>query len=436
MSIFSKHLPAIHVEHHKNTMNSPTEKMPLPDKVYISMVQHIGAPCQPKVAVGDLVKVGQIIGDSDAFVSAPIHSSVSGKVTAIENTMTMMGIWDPIVTVALDKKQEVLEEMAPPSVNDKDSFIKAVRASGLVGLGGAAFPTHVKFNPKNLDEVDTFIINGAECEPYITADYRTMLEDADLLVSGIKTTMKYLNIKRSIIGIEANKAPAISKLRDMIKDSPEIEVLELKPVYPQGAERVLIYEATGRVIAAGKLPADVGVIVSNVSSIVALEKYIQTGMPLISKRITVDGTAIRTPKNVEVLIGTPVDKLIEFCGGYKKVPRKILMGGPMMGRTIYDDGMAIIKNNNAILAFDEAWAEMPTESACINCGRCIKSCPMMLMPTTIFKAYERKDVEALKKLNVAMCIECGCCSYVCPAKKQLSFMNKLAKQLVMEGGKK
>lgn len=436
MSIFNKHLPAIHVEHHKNTEHCPTEKMPLPDKVYISMVQHIGAPCQPKVAVGDLVKVGQVIGDSEAFVSAPIHSSVSGKVTAIENTMTMMGIWDPIVTIAVDKQQEMIEGLIPPVITDKESFIKAVRDSGLVGLGGAAFPTHVKFNPKNLDEVDTFIINGAECEPYITADYRTMMEDTELLVNGIKTIMKYLKIKRGIIGIESNKGKAIEKLQEMLKDSPEIEVLVLRPLYPQGAERVLIYEATGRILPPGKLPADIGVIVSNVSSVVALEKYVETGLPLMSKRITVDGPAIKYPKNVEVLIGTPIDKLVEFCGGYKRVPKKILMGGPMMGRAIYDDGMAVIKNNNAILAFDEELAEVPEETACINCGRCVKACPVMLMPTTIAKEYEKKDVEALKKLRVTVCMECGCCSYVCPAKKQLSFINKMAKQLVAEGGKK
>jgi len=436
MSIFSKHLPAIHVGHHKNTADSPTEKMPLPDKVYISMVQHIGAPCQPKVAVGDHVKVGQVIGDSDAFVSAPIHSSASGTVKAIENTMTLVGIWDPIVTIELDKKQEVFEGISPPEVSDKASFLKAVRDSGLVGLGGAAFPTHVKFNPKNLDEVDTLIINGAECEPYITADYRTMLEDSDLIVGGVKNTMKYLNIKRGIIAIESNKAPAINKLRELVKDTPEIEVMELKPVYPQGAERVLIYEATGRPLPLGKLPADVGVIVSNVSSIVALQKYILTGMPLISKRLTVDGTAVTTPKNLEVLIGTQVKELIEFCGGYKLPARKILMGGPMMGRAIYDDSTPIIKNNNAILAFDEDWAKAAKETACINCGRCIKACPLSLMPKNIHDAFDNNNIDELKKLSVALCMECGSCTYVCPAKRQLSFINKLAKQKVMEGGKK
>lgn len=436
MSIFSTHLPAIHVEHHKNTAECPTQKMPLPDKLYISMVQHIGAPCQPTVSAGDLVKVGQVIGDSEAFVSAPIHTGVSGKVVSIENSMSSVGIWDPIVTISVDKKQETAEGIVPPEVTDKDSFLRAVRASGVVGLGGAAFPTHVKFNPKNLDEVDTLIINGAECEPYITADYRTMMEDSELLIDGIKTTMKYLGIGKAIIAIEANKEAAIKKLGDMVKDNPEIGVFTLKPMYPQGAERVIIYETTGRVVPPGKLPADSGVIVSNVSSIVAIQRYIKTGMPLVSKRITVDGTAIKNPKNVEVLIGTPINKLVEFCGGYRRVPKKIIMGGPMMGRTIYDDGIAVIKNNNAILAFDQDWAEFPKETACINCGRCVKACPMMLMPTTIFKAYDRRDVEALQKLNVTLCMECGSCSYVCPAKKQLSFINRLAKQLVAEGGKK
>lgn len=436
MSIFSKHLPAVHVAHHKNTAESPTEKMPVPDKVYISMSQHIGAPCQPQVAVGDLVKVGQVIGDTDAFVSAPIHSSVSGKVAAIEKSLTTSGVWDLVVTITTDKQQEVLEGLAPPEINDKDSFIKAVRASGLVGLGGAAFPTHIKFNPKNLDEVDTLVINGAECEPYLTADYRNMMESSELLINGLKNTLKYLNIKRGIIGIENNKATAINKLREMVKNTPEIEVMELRAVYPQGGERVLIYETTGRQIPIGKLPADIGVIVSNISSIVALQTFIETGMPLVSKKVTVDGNAIRTPKNIEAPIGTPISQLIEFCGGYKKPPKKIIMGGPMMGAAVFDDGMTVNKNTSGILIFDEELARLPKETACINCGRCVRACPMLLMPTLLAKAFEAKDVEQLKKLNVALCMECGCCSYVCPAKKQLSFTNKLGKQLVMEGGKK
>lgn len=436
MSIFSKHLPAVHVAHHKNTAESPTEKMPVPDKVYISMAQHIGAPCQPKVAVGDLVKVGQVIGDSEAFISAPIHSSVSGKVTAIDKALSSAGVWDLIVTIETDKNQEALEEITPPQITDKDSFIKAVRNSGLVGLGGAAFPTHVKFNPKNLDEVDTIVINGAECEPYITADYRNMLENTELFVSGLKSTMKYLKLKHGIIGIESNKPKAIQKLREMLKDTPEIEVVELRAVYPQGAERVLIYETTGKEIPLGKLPADIGVIVSNITSMISLGKYLETGMPLISKKVTVDGNAVQTPKNVEALIGTQVSQLIDFCGGYKVDPKKIVMGGPMMGQAIYDDGMTVNKNTSAVLVFDEDYAIVPKETACINCGRCVRTCPMRLVPTWLAKAYKANDVETLKKLNVNLCMECGCCSYVCPAKKQLSFTHKMGKRLVMEGGNK
>ncbi|NLY70711.1 MAG: RnfABCDGE type electron transport complex subunit C, partial [Clostridiales bacterium] len=266
--------------------------------------------------------------------------------------------------------------------------------------------------------------------------YRTMIEDTDLLVDGIKITKEYLNIKRVVVAIELNKAAAIEKLSEAFKDSEGIEVMGLKPVYPQGAEKVLIYEVTGRQVPIGKLPADVGVLVSNVSSIVALGKYIKTGIPLITRKVTVDGTAVSTPKNVEVLIGTSIKELIEFCGGYKKPPKKILMGGPMMGRTIYTDHTAVIKNNNAILAFDEDWVEIPKETACINCGRCVRTCPMRLMPTLILKAYDKNDVDELKKLNVLSCMECGTCSYVCPAKKPLSFVNKLAKQKVMEGGNK
>ncbi|MDO4552881.1 MAG: electron transport complex subunit RsxC [Bacillota bacterium] len=435
MSLFQKHLAGIHIEHHKNTMDKATEKMPLPDKVYISMVQHIGAPCQPVVSVGDHVKACQIIGDSPAPVSAPIHASASGKVVAVEPLMTLMGLWSQTVTIALDKVQESLEGLEPPVIRNREDFIKAVRDSGLVGLGGAAFPTHVKLNPPNPERVDTLVINAAECEPYITADYRTMIETPDLVVGGIKTVMKHLNIPNCVIGIEENKPLAIEIMRDLTADTPEIRVAELENKYPQGAERVLIYETTGRVFPPGKLPADAGVVVLNVSSAAVLEKYFQTGRPLISKRVTVDGNAVRTPKNVMTLIGTSLDDMIAFCDGFKRIPKKILMGGPMMGRAIYDDGKALIKNNNAILAFDEEWAAMPPETPCIHCGRCVRACPLKLMPTSLYKAYNSSDIDELKRLHVSLCMECGCCTYVCPAKKPLSFVNRLGKKLVAEGGK-
>lgn len=437
MSSVSKHLKGIHVDHCKNTAGQPIVKMPVPEKVYIPMVQHIGAPCQPTVAVGDHVKVGQVIGDNTAPMCAPIHSSVSGEVTALVKGMTAQGIVDTSIEITTDGKQEIAETVVPPTVNNKEEFLAAVRAAGLVGLGGAAFPTHIKYNPRNPEEVDTLILNGAECEPYITVDHMTMLEHAEEIVAGAKSILKHLNLKQAIIGIEGNKPDAIAKFNELVKNEPNISVCELLQQYPQGAERVLIYECTGKHLIAGKLPADVGVIVSNVTTVLKLQQFLATGMPLVSKSLTVDGNVVKEPKNVEVPIGTPIIDIIEFCGGYTGEPKKILMGGPMMGRALPDDGKCIIKGNNAILAFDETFANINPETACINCGRCVKACPMNLMPTAIFKAFEHKDVDALKKYHVMSCMDCGCCTYVCPARKQLSFMNKLAKSLVLaEGGKK
>lgn len=438
MSSVSKHLKGIHVDHCKNTAGQAIEKMPVPEKVFIPMVQHIGAPCQPQVAVGDHVKVGQLIGDNEAPMCAPIHSSVSGDVTAISKTMTAQGMVDTVIEITTDGKQEVAETVVPPVVNNREEFLKAVRASGLVGLGGAAFPTHIKYNPRNPETVDTLIVNAAECEPYITVDHMTMLEHAEEIVSGIKHILQYLNMKQAVIGIEGNKPDAIAKFQELVKNEPQITVCELLQQYPQGAERVLIYETTGKHLIAGKLPADVGVIVSNVTSILKLEQFLATGMPLVSKSLTVDGNVVKNAKNVEVPIGTPIVDIIDFCGGYTGEPKKVLMGGPMMGRALPDDGKAIIKGNNAILAFDESWANINPESACINCGRCVKACPMNLVPTQLMKAFDRKDVDALEKYHVMSCMDCGCCTYVCPARKQLSFTNKLAKTLVQasKGGKK
>ncbi len=437
MSSVQKHLKGIHVDHCKNTAGMPIVPIPVPEKVYIPMSQHIGAPCQPTVAVGDHVKVGQVIGDNEAPMCAPIHASVSGDVAAIEKRMTAMGRVDTVIVIASDGKQEPAETVVPPVVTNKEEFLKAVRASGMVGLGGAAFPTHIKYNPRNPESVDTLVVNGAECEPYITVDHQTMVESAQEIMDGMKHIMHFLNLKKGIIGIETNKPDAIAKFKELFAGSPELEVNELQQQYPQGAERVLIYESTGKHLIAGKLPADVGVIISNVSTVLKIEQFLKTGMPLISKSLTVDGNVIKDPKNIEVPIGTPISDIVEFCGGYTGEPKKILMGGPMMGKALPNDDAAIIKGNNAILAFDGAFAQINPETACINCGRCVRACPMNLMPTAIHKAYEHKDLEALKKYHATSCMECGCCTYVCPARKQLSFINKLAKTFVMtEGGKK
>ena len=435
--LFSKSLNGVKVPHSKNTAEMETVKMPVPDKVVIPMKQHMGRECTPTVKLTDLVKVGQIIGDTDAFIGAPIHSSVSGKVTKIDEIIGTDGNPIKAVEITTDKLQEIDESVKVPEVTDLQSFAAAIRASGLVGLGGAGFPTHVKLMPKNLDEVTTLLVNGAECEPYITADNRAMLEDTDNIVEGIKLVKKYMNLSTVIIGIEDNKPQAIAKLQAAVADIEGASVKALKAQYPQGGEKVLIYECTGKIVPEGKLPSDVGCVVMNVSSIAFVAKYMRTGMPLITKRLTVDGDAIAEPKNVEVAIGTSFSDVIDFCGGFKTEPKKIIMGGPMMGFAVPTINYPVLKNNNAILAFSAAKtaeAEKP-ETPCIRCARCVNACPFSLMPAAIEKAYKAGTVDALKALKVNLCMECGCCAYVCPAKRNLVSVNRLAKKMIVERSK-
>ena len=439
MSRQKKHLNSIKVSHEKHTAASASEKMPLPETVSISMAQHIGAPCKPLVSKGDHIKLGQPVGDSDAFVSAPIHSSVSGIVKDITTMRSVTGGEDQMIVVETDGKQTVWEGVAPPVVNSREDFIAAVRKSGAVGLGGAAFPTHIMLSPKNLDEVDTLIINGAECEPFITSDHRLMLEETQSIIDGAAEIMKYLDLKKTYIGVEENKPDAIEALKKTIDEnghSADMEVKVLRARYPQGAERVMVYEITGKVLKAGMLPADVGVILSNVTTISFIGKYLKTGMPLVEKRITVDGNAVKSPKNIIVPIGARIADVVASCGGYSAEPKKILMGGPMMGRAVYSDEFPVIKNNNAILIFDGDQALIPEETACIKCGRCYSACPFDLMPVAIAEAYDTKNTKRLEALKVTECMECGSCSYICPARRPLSFINKMSKGFLKEAANK
>lgn len=433
--------PGAPVPHRKHTKDMETVEMPVPASVTILMSQHIGAPCTPTVKVGQQVYVGTVIGDSDKFVSAPIHSSVSGKVKKIDTVLTSNGANTQCVIIETDGEQTPDPEIKPPVVENDDDLVKAIKASGLVGLGGAGFPAHVKLNPAPdvKANIDTLVINAAECEPYITADVREIIENSWDIMSGIYTVSELLQVKQAIIGIEDNKPEAIKIMQDIAaKDDAHGDIVKVKILpsrYPQGAEKVLIEQCTGRQVPPGKLPSDVGVVVMNVASVAFLARYLKTGMPLTHKRITVDGSAVNEPKNIRVCIGTPIKDVIAFCGGYKEEPGKLLYGGPMMGTPIVSDELPILKNTNAILAFNRQDAQSMEETDCIRCGRCVNACPMNLMPTMLEQYTEIKNVDGLKRLNVMACMECGCCSFVCPANRRLVQSIRVGKGILRNSGK-
>lgn len=424
----------IRLSHRKNTAGTESVVLPAPEKVFIPMQMHIGAPCTPTVSVGDCVRIGDKIGDSEAAVSAPIHASVSGTVSGIYTMTVGGGARTTVVEITSDGKMETAE-LTPPNVTDRESFLQAVRASGLVGLGGAGFPMHVKLRVPAGKTVDTLLINVAECEPYLTSDHRTVLEDGWDVMSGVYAVLRYLDISRVLICVEENKPDAIETLRRIADSSADpldrVRVLPLKASYPQGAEKVLIQAATGREVPKGGLPADAGCIVMNVTGIAKLAVYLKTGMPLVSKRVTVDGDAVKAPGNVIVPIGTPVSELLSFVG-LKEEPGKVLMGGPMMGISLASTDVPVVKNNNGILAFTEKGSALPKPSACIRCARCVMHCPMGLSPVTLAKASERGDTEALAKNDLLSCMECGSCSFVCPAHRPLVQNMRIGKGLLRE----
>ena len=427
----------VKVAHHKNTAELEVVRIPTPSKVVIPMQQHIGTPCEPVVKVGDEVAVGQLIGDSDKFVSAPIHASVSGTVTAIGDIKMPNGSVSKAVTIESDGEMRLWEGIKPPKVETREDLIKAVRDSGLVGLGGAGFPTHVKLNFPPDKNIDTLVVNAAECEPYITVDYRECMENSWDILSGVYALKELLGFKQVIIAAEDNKPEAfkvLGKIADHdadIDDSVKLMVLESK--YPQGAEKMMVQSATGRRVPPGKLPADVGCVVMNVASVAFISRYLKT---LVSRSLTVDGSAIAAPKNVRVPVGTDIGEIIDFCGGFKGEPCKILTGGPMMGLAIVGTDLPVLKQNNAILAFTADDAVLKPETDCIRCGRCVAACPMSLMPTNIVKAAKIKDVDALKRAGVTVCMECGSCAFACPAGKPLVQHMRLAKAILREEGNK
>ena len=432
---FKRAAKGARLAHNKNTQNIATVDLPVPEKILLPMQQHIGGTAVPMVKKGDQVYVGTLIGRADGYVSAPIHSGVSGTVTDVRPIQISSGAWVPAVEITSDGQQTVDPAIAPPKVNDYESFTTAIRNSGLVGLGGAGFPTAVKLTMKDLSVIDTLIINGAECEPYITADNREFVENPQDIISGILEVKKWLAIKNVIIGIERNKPEAMDVMFSLIKGDPSITVKPLPSVYPQGAEKILIESCTGREVPRGGLPSDVGCIVMNVSSVAFVASYLRTGMPLVARRLTVDG-AVAEPRNLRVIVGTPIRKVLDYCGGLKGEVGEIITGGPMMGVSVVDPDFPILKQNNAVLALPRAAAQLPPAGECIHCGRCIETCPIGLSPVIIAKAYNAQNVDELDRLMADLCMECGSCSYVCPAKRPVTDTMRLAKAMLRKGAKK
>lgn len=430
----------VRVSHNKLTANNETVRMAVPETVVLPMQQHIGAPCTPTVKVGDYVYAGQVVGDTDKYMSSPVHASVSGTVTKIADVKLANGRMSPAVTIQSDGEMKLLPDIVPPVVTSKEELIKAIRASGLVGLGGAGFPTHVKLNTAPDKKIDTLIVNAAECEPYITVDYRECLENSQDIIDAVYLITDLLGIERAVIAVEDNKPDAIKILKELadsdIERGNRIRLMTLKSRYPQGAEKMMVLSATGRKVPAGKLPADVGCIVMNVASVAFAARYLKTGKPLITRSVTVSGDCIKEPGNIRVPIGTSFKDIIDACGGFTCEPAKILSGGPMMGTAISDINVPLLKSNNAILALSAKASGQKTQYDCIHCGRCHSACPMSLMPTEIEKYALLGDAETLSKLGVSVCMECGCCACSCPGGKPLVQYMRLAKQIMREAGVK
>ncbi len=421
-------MPGIKVPHRKNTRDMEPKRIKTPEEVCIPMSMHIGAPNTPLVKIGDKVKKGQLIGRAEAKITAPVHASVSGTVKGFASLPSVTNSEIRGIVIASDGLDEIYEGITPPVITDKQSFIQAVEDSGLVGLGGAAFPTAVKLR----GEPETVIINGAECEPYITSDTHTMVAKSDDIVGGIGLIQQYIRPKNIIIAIEDNKKEAIQKLKQVFDGVKGVEVRSLPSVYPQGGEKVLIYSVTKKIVPEGKLPGDIGILVLNVTTVAFMAHYARTGMPITEKCITVDGNAVKNRGNYVAPIGTRIKDLIEAAGGFSCPPEKILLGGPMMGVAVPTTEYPVMKGTNAVLVFDKKEAAIPTETPCINCGSCIQNCPLRLDPPGFGKAYAKKDCATLEALKVNLCMECGVCAYVCPAKRHLVQRNRLAKRMLRE----
>lgn len=427
----------IHLKGHKElTSNCASRAATVPQRAYIPLSQHIGAPCAPVVVVGDKVKKGQRIGEGKGFVSAPVHASISGEVVAIELKEHPGGSFVPCIVIendGLDEWDPAIRPAATPDSLSAEEIRRIVFDAGIVGLGGATFPSHVKYSPVDGKKVEAVILNGVECEPFITADHRLMLERADRIVAGLRYIMRSVDCSRGVIAIEDNKMDAVAVMVQAVNAAqmPGIRVEVLKEKYPQGSEKQLIYACTGKQVPVGALPLAVGVIVNNVGTAAAIADAVENGIPLIERYVTVSGTGIARPANFRVRVGTLFRDLIEECGGYVGQTEKIIAGGPMMGKTVFSDSLPVVKGSSGIVVLQQIAESTAPEYPCVRCAKCIDVCPAFLEPTSLVKQARRSAWDDTEDGNVMSCIECGSCVYSCPARIQLVQYIRRAKQAVL-----
>ena len=434
--IFKKNISSLHLPHNKHTAGCKPEKIAAPKEVLLPMDMHSGGLAVPVVSVGEYVRVGQLIAKEDGRFSSPVHATVSGTVVEISPIPRASGKEVLAIRIENDGKMEKDPSVKAPVINNCDEFLQAVRESGAVGLGGAAFPTWAKLNEMRNEEytVDTVLVNAAECEPYITSDHRMMVDHPELIVEGVEYLRKYMNeyLKdaRFVIFIEKNKHDAIAKMKEVFAGKEYVEIQELKAIYPQGAKQVMLYNATGRVSIAGKRFPYFHAIIINVSSLAKMAEYLSTGMPLVERIVTVDGPAVKEPKNLIAPIGTRISELLKETG-LKAEAGKVVVGGPMNGNAVCSVDDPIVKVSNCILVFDEKNSVLPEPANCIHCGRCINKCPIKINVPAVEDAMKVKDEAKREELLIAtgvrQCVDCGCCSYVCPAHRHLLATNQDAK---------
>ena len=437
LSTFKK---GLHPEDYKYfSQGKAIETLPLPDDVYIPLQQHIGAPCEPLVQKGDKVKTGQIIANTGAYVSAPVHSSITGVVKDIQKYYHPLGMRATMIHIQREGEEEweLLEKIDDWKWAPKEKLIEVIRNAGIVGLGGATFPTHVKLNPPEDKAIDSFILNGVECEPYLTADDRLMIEEADKILLGMAIMMHILDVKKGYIGIENNKPEAIAMMQKRVVElGYPFQVVPLKVKYPQGAEKMLIYSVLKKKVPYSKLPMDVGVVVNNVATAYAVAEAVVESKPLVQRVITVTGDGVSEPKNLMARLGTPFKNLFDACGNLKDDANRVFMGGPMMGMTQYHLESPVVKGSSGIVAVTEDLVEEISTFPCIRCGSCVNTCPMNLMPLRLAAFAQEKMTDNLNEFGVMNCIECGSCAFVCPANIPLVQWIKVGKLRLRENNAK